>query len=109
MSEQQGSFFQDFVDNSEERLGRALQTRLGRVVFQHIKEEIEEKMMDILYRKRVVTDRLLSQVVPDAREADLLHLTMFKHAVDQVLGARAMQKDGLHPEIAQQPHSSEIN
>lgn len=80
------SFFRDFVDNNDLRLGNALLTEDGRAVFNRVKFWVGICTRDVV---RGMLDRRLSL----DREGKLLKMAMFQHAVSQVLSEIAMEED----------------
>ena len=78
----EGSFFRDFVDNSDSRLGKALLTEQGRTAFNKIKAQI-------------FYDFIASEVFWKSlgREDRLLAMAMVQHAVSQILSEVAHEED----------------
>jgi len=75
------SFFRDFVDNSDLRLGNALLTEEGRRSFNRIKNEIEHDLGWILGYSL------------QERAEKLLRMAMIMHAVSQILSEIAREED----------------
>lgn len=77
----EGSFFSDFVDNSDLRIGESLLTEDGRTAFNGVKFEVRHDL------NKIVKD------LPHEREAKLLRMSMIQHAVSQILSEIAMEED----------------
>ena len=75
-----GSFFRDFVDNSESRFGKSLLTDEGRTAFNKVKSNLK---LYLPFRK-----------LPREREQKLMRMAMIQHAVSQILSDIAMEEDG---------------
>lgn len=73
------SFFRDFVDNSDTRLGNYLLTEEGRVNFNGIKSGLEKFIVPL----------------PRDRDAKFLAMAMIQHAISQILSDIALEEDGV--------------
>lgn len=75
------NFFQDFVDNSDLRLGKALLTEEGRTLFNTVKFELRHDLRQIF------------RDLPHKREEKLLEMAMIQHAISQIFSEIAIAED----------------
>lgn len=75
------SFFRDFVDNGDLRIGESLLTDDGRTTFNTVMFEVRHDL------KKIVRD------LPHEREAKLLKMSMIQHAISQILSEIAHTED----------------